>query len=284
MKKTVCLFLSIVLLLCVVPVASHAAASSGTSLTFDPVNANELYDGLREGISQGMAGADEALSVSEWDDSMSWGLFGWTRAFLVTSLSLDLKDNDEALYDKYVPNASEFYVAIIPPLFDDDDPCSYTVVLKDGSNALNFYYTPGGQFCSCTEYTGFTKQNVENLSILASVIWEVTADDFAELNEAMGVESSFGSNKSSSSNSVSLSRSEIEDKAALSLVLRLYLEYASQYNIDKTQYRIDSVITSSDGWDVKGTTVLYDFRNNASTHTFRVHISAEGETGICDIS
>ena len=288
MKKTISLALVLLLLMCMFPACAFAADPSPT---MDPKKTNELYEGLKDGYKQNAL--SEEIEGVAFDESMLWGVFDWSRAWLITSLCMDLQDNNEQIYNKYVPTASKYYIALVPPLFEEDDPYSYQIIIVDGTNALGFLYTPGSKYCSYTEYNNISQENIENLSLLSVIVWEVTEADFNSLNEVInnGTETIAGSekketSKASSTPMVTLSRSEIEDKAAMALVIKLMYggDYSSKYNIDATGYRVDSVITTNDGWDVKGTVILYDFRNNESSHTFRVHIDSEGSAGLCEIS
>jgi len=288
-KKAICVLLVLIMALCLFPVN---ALADDPDPTMNPKQTNELYEGLIDGFST--ANFSDELKGIDFDNSALWGVFDWTRALLITSLCQDLKENNESIYNRYVSSASKYYMALVPPLFNKDDPYSYQILLLDETDALSFYYTPGFYLCSYSEVKNITQENIENLSILASIVWEVTAEDFASMDSVIenGLsETAIGSTvqaapsvspTASPKPKVALTRSEIEDKAGLSLYVKLLLAY-SNYNLDATGFRIDSVIESYDGWDVKGIVILYDYRNNASSHTFRVHIDSNGDAGICDI-
>lgn len=262
--------------------------------TMDPKQTNELYEGLIDGLKK--ADLSDELKEVEFDNSILWGVYDWSRAWLILSLCSDLKDNDQGLYGRYAAKASKFYMALIPPMFSKDDPYSYQILLLDGTNALSFHYTPGSQYCAYTEYSNIGQENIENLSILAPVVWEVTEDDFNALNGVIenGTAALTGKNNNPASTpkptptptpKAILSRSEIENEVLRALVFTLMFsgDY-DNYNLDASQARIDSVIETSDGWDVKGTVILYDYRNNPSSHTFRTHVDASGSADIPKIS
>ena len=143
---------------------------------FDPKQTNKLYDGLVEGTSN-----IEDLQNIEYDNSLLWAVEDWSRAWLVTSLFSDLRDNDIQIYDMFAPTAAKFYVALIPPMFDSS--YSYYVLAIDGTDALNFTYTPGSTACSYSVLSGITQNNIDNLSLLAVKVWEVTESDFDDLNK-----------------------------------------------------------------------------------------------------
>lgn len=286
-RRVITVILVFLLTLFAVPIN---ASADEPSTTIDPKQTNELYEGLIDGLNK--SDFSDELKKIDFDNSMAWSVYGWSRAWLITSLCLDLKDNDESLYDTYAKRASKFYIALIPPMFNRDDPYSYQVLLLDGTNALMFYYTPGSKYCTYREQTNITQKNVENLSTLASIVWEVTEEDFDSMNDVIEIEKasltgniSPTSPKPTATPSPVFTRSEIENEAASSLVIMLMIDKKySRYDIDATQYRIDSVITVNDGWDVKGTAVLYDYRYTPSVHTFRVHVDSNGKAGACTIS
>ena len=143
---------------------------------FDPKQTNELFDGLVSG-----AASKEELQGIDYDDTTLWAINGWSRAWLITSLFADLKDNDSQMYNQFASTASQFYVALVPPMFDDK--YIYYILAIDEKDALNFTYTPGSTACSYGVIPNITQQNIDNLSLLAVNVWEVTETDFNELNK-----------------------------------------------------------------------------------------------------
>ncbi|MBQ9664711.1 MAG: hypothetical protein IJV40_16315 [Oscillospiraceae bacterium] len=288
-KQIIGILLVLTMVLSLLPVN---ALADDPAPTMDPKQTNELYEGLVDGLKK--ADLSDELKKVDFDNSLLWGTYDWSRAWLIISLCSDLKENNQSLYDRYAAKASKFYMALIPPMFSKDDPYSYQVFLLDGTNALSFYYTPGRKYCSYSEYSNIGQENIENLSILASVVWEVTEDDFNSLNNVIenGTTALTGNDTqetpkptSTSTPKVSLSRSEIEEKVLTALVFMLmYSGDYDNYNLNASQARIDSVIETSDGWDVKGTVILYDYRNNSSSRTFRTHVDASGNAEIPKIS
>ena len=273
---------------------SASALADDPAPTMDPIQTNGLYEGLIDGLKK--ADLSEELKKVDFDNSLLWGAYDWSRAWLILSLCSDLKDNDQGLYDRYAAKASKFYMALIPPMFSKDDPYSYQILLLDGTDALSFHYTPGSKYCAYSDYSNIGQENIENLSILSPVVWEVTEDDFNALNGVIenGTAALTGKSNIPSSTpkptptptpKVTLSRSEIENEVLRALVFMLMFsgDY-DNYNIEASQARIDSVIETSDGWDVKGTVILYDFRNNTSSRTFRTHVDASGSADIPKIS
>ena len=157
---------------------SVSANAANDNEMFDPKQTNGLYDGLVEGTLN-----IEDLQNIEYDNSLLWAVEGWSRAWLVTSLFSDLKDNNMQMYNMFAPTAARFYVALIPPMFDSS--YSYYVLAIDGTDALNFTYTPGSTACSYSVLSGVTQNNIDNLSLLAVKVWEVTESDFDDLNKIL---------------------------------------------------------------------------------------------------
>lgn len=287
-KKLICILLVLVMVAGLFPASAFA---DDPAPTMDPKQTNELYEGLIDGFKK--ADLSDELKGVEFDNSLLWGVYDWSRAWLIISLCSDLKDNDQVLYDRYAARASKFYMALIPPMFSKDDPYSYQILLLDGTNALSFHYTPGSKYCAYSEYSNIGQENIENLSILATVVWEVTEDDFNTLNGVIenGTAALADNNtpisisEPTATPKANISRAEIEERVISALVFMLMFsgDY-DNYNIEASQARVDSVIETSNGWDVKGTVILYDFRNNSSSHTFRTHVDASGNADIPKIS
>ena len=291
-KKLICVLLVLIMATGLFPASAFA---DDPAPTMDPKQTNELYDGLIDGFKKAdLSDEIKQIDLDSFDNSVLWGVYDWSRAWLVISLCSDLKENNQSLYDRYAAKATKYYMALIPPLFSKDDPYSYQVFLLDGTNALSFHYTPGSKYCSYSEYSNVGQENIENMSILASVVWEVTEDDFNALNEVVnnGTAALTGDNntpvstpKPTPNSKANISRAEIEETVIRALVFMLMFsgDY-DNYNIEASQARIDSVIETGDGWDVKGTVILYDYRYNSSSHTFRTHVDASGSADIPKIS
>lgn len=266
-KKLICILLVLVMATGSFPASAFA---DDPAPTMDPKQTNELYDGLIDGFKK--ADLSDELKGVEFDNSLLWGVNDWSRAWLIISLCSDLKDNDQVLYDRYAAKASKFYMALIPPMFNKDDPYSYQILMLDDTNALSFHYTPGSKYCAYSEYSNIGQENIENLSILAPLVWEVTEDDFNTLNGVIENGTAAMTGKSNTPSSTPKptptptpepSKEPLPDwfdeAAARELApYAIYNELTtnsafSSYDIDSARYSISSVSTGKGYYSVTGT-------------------------------
>ena len=149
---------------------------------FEPKLTNSYYDALKRSFSSSDLNGLDGLDFNE---TLLWAPSGELRALLTTLLCQDIAAVNKAVYDKYAPTASEYYIALMPDFFKEGS-FTYTVMLLDGSNALSIYYTPGSSAASYSELTGIGKKNIDNLTSAAVAAWKLAPEDFYSLMDLIG--------------------------------------------------------------------------------------------------
>ena len=151
---------------------------------FELKQTEEAYNALVDGAKSLLASDNSSEDGFELNNSILWGFNGMTRAWLVTSLLSDLKNEAPDLYDSYLKDVSSSYIFLFPPTDKSiTDYFSYWVVIFAGTECLHFTYTPEAPSCY---YDTLKNVSIEDLISIfedqATQIWEVTADDLNELN------------------------------------------------------------------------------------------------------
>ena len=278
------------------------------SKQFDPKQTNKNYQWLILRDSYTDSDSKIALDGIEFDNSLLWAVDGWSRAFLIVSLSEDLAENNKALFDKYTSNASSFYIALIPSLQEGDSSFTYSIMLFDGTTALSFTYTPGSAVCGYKEVEGISQENIENLNIIATNTWEVTAEDFSEMSETIPNAGKIFSIQNGTVEQVpkpsntpqptptpkvySYTRSELETIAkkcvlkelkAMDTVKYGYLDLA--IDDSRTECYVSSVWETNQGWIAEGSFVIISWTNMAFQGSYSVTIpnDAPSSRSSCEI-
>jgi len=183
--KTIVSFLLAVIITISLTVVTVAHAADVKE--FELKQTEEAYNALVEGAKSLLASDKSSKDDVELNKSILWGFSGTTRAWLVTSLLSDLKDEAPDLYDSYLKDVSSSYIFLFPPTDKSiTDYYSYWVVVFAGTECLHFTYTPEAPSCY---YDTLKNVSIEDLLSIfedqATQIWEVTADDFIGLNTMM---------------------------------------------------------------------------------------------------
>ncbi len=175
-RKIITFLLALILIYSLIP----ATVFADKDQMFNPVRTNTYYRDIIQGLKAN--GTYSALQGTDnFHDSHIWALQGWMRALLVTSLTADLDDYDEAMYKKYIPKMKDCYVAATPN-FLEEGLVYRIIILNDKNDALTITYIPDSTATGYDEIKDYKPEYNDNLEEIGT-LWEVTDKEFGELME-----------------------------------------------------------------------------------------------------